>query len=123
MGRFVQDLARAKNLDAADPLIATRSLESAGIRLPAGLDLAGPLTEGDVTRIVNAAGLRVRTSSPEALFGEWQTERLLVSLGPELGTGGSDPAPRHHDGTQHHHKHKGKGKGKKPKTPTDPYDE
>ena len=40
VGRFVQELAKAKNLNATDPEIAVESLTAVGVRLPADLEPA-----------------------------------------------------------------------------------
>jgi hypothetical protein len=85
VGRFVQELALHKNLDAADVSTAVDSLRAVGVRLPADLDMSAGLTEGDVVSISRAIGLRVSTSNPTTPFDESQVESFFFSLGDELG--------------------------------------
>jgi hypothetical protein len=87
VGQFVQDLARAKKLNATDPQVAVDSLTAAGVRLPAGLDLSATLTEGDVTKISRAAGLKVRATDPSATFSAEQAELFFGSFAGDLSTG------------------------------------
>jgi hypothetical protein len=84
VGRFVQELARHKNLNATDVQIAVDSLRSVGIRLPEGMRLEARLTEGDVVNISRAAGLRVTTSNPNAPFDSEQVQSFLFALSDEL---------------------------------------
>lgn len=88
VGRFVQDLARLRNLTATDPQMAAASLAAAGIRLPAGLDLSAPLTEGDVTKISRAAGLKINASDPAATFSTEQADQFFGVFAGDLS--GSD---------------------------------
>lgn len=98
VGQFVQELARAKQLNATDAEIAAESLRSVGVRLPQDLRLSERLTEGDVVRISRAAGLSVSTTNPAAPFDEEQVDRFLVVFGVELGTTPpDDPVVEPHD--------------------------
>lgn len=90
-GQFVQELARAKKLNATDPGIAADSLRSVGIRLPVDLDLSQRLTESAVVRISRSAGLLVSTTNPEAPFDEEQMDRFFVVFGAELEGTPGDP--------------------------------
>lgn len=89
VGRFVQELARHKNLNATDVQIAVDSLRSVGIRLPEGLRLNARLTEGDVVSISRAAGLRVTTSNPNAPFNDEQVQSFLIALNDEMADSGA----------------------------------
>jgi hypothetical protein len=89
VGRFVQELARHKNLNATDVQIAVDSLRSVGIRLPEGLRLNARLTEGDVVSISRAAGLRVTTSNPNAPFNGEQVQSFLIALNDEMADDGA----------------------------------
>ena len=59
VGDFIVQLARARNLNSADPFVALDSLAAVGVRMPSGLNPAQRLTEGDVTRLAGLVGLRV----------------------------------------------------------------
>jgi hypothetical protein len=89
VGRFVQELARAKNLNATDEQIAVDSLRSVGIRLPEGMRLNARLTEGDVVSISRAAGLRVTTSNPNAPFNDEQVQSFMLALSDEMADEGA----------------------------------
>jgi len=138
VGDFVVQLARARSLNSADPRVALESLAAVGIRFPAELDLAQRLTEGDVTRIAGAVGLRVSTSRPDAAFSRSQMERFFATFGNEIGAPGATGAreaegenpgvgsgPGNGNGEPSFDpytkgKGKKKGKGKMPTTETDP---
>ena len=90
-GQFVQELARAKKLNATDPQIAVESLRTVGVRLPADLNLSQRLTEAEVVRISRSAGLLVSTTNPEAPFEEEQMDRFFVVFGAELEGTPGDP--------------------------------
>ena len=134
VGSFVQRLAQSKGLVATDARIASDSLRGIGIRIPGDLTYANSLTEGDVARIARAAGINVRTSSPESLFNNEQADLFFISFGDNLGDNGastmSDDNPGQGSGPGNGNsgppfdpftkgKH-GKGKGKGVFTPTDP---
>ncbi len=84
VGQFVQQLARAKNLNATDAKIAADSLAATGVKLPAGLNYGSVLTEGDVTSIARSAGLNVRTTNPDAVFDSTKADRFFSSFDGEL---------------------------------------
>jgi len=86
VGEFVQQLAKARNLEAGDAGLAVESLASVGIRIPTDLPYTKQLTEGDVARIGRAAGLAVRTSNPDAPFTGEQVDIFLLGFGDQLGT-------------------------------------
>lgn len=86
VGRFVQELAKAKNLNAADPRIAGDSLAAVGIRLPAGVKFSDALTENVVAEISRSAGLRVTTTRPDATFSQDQVDQFFMTFGSELGS-------------------------------------
>ncbi|HKQ60150.1 MAG TPA: hypothetical protein VJS92_02625 [Candidatus Polarisedimenticolaceae bacterium] len=135
VGDFVRAIASAKSLPAGDVRLAVDSLASRGVRLPADLDLAAPLTEGAVQKIARAAGINVTTSNPQASFTSEQVGRFVLAFGTELGArnGSGDNAtrdagcgnpdcpgngPSFDPFTKGKGKHKGKGKGLE--TPSDP---
>lgn len=89
VGQFLSEVAKAKNLAAADGATAAASLKAVGVNLPA-LDLNRPLTEGDVAAIASAVGLKVTTSNPSAQFSQSQVETFLSSFATDLGR---NPAP------------------------------
>jgi hypothetical protein len=131
VGQFVQQLARAKNLNASDPGVAKDALAGAGVLLPSNLDFAAPLTEGDVAKIARVAGLNVRTANPTATFDSGKADRFFSSFSGELRNGdktyrsrqqrkreepdGESESDLEDDGSG-----KGKGKGKGERTPTEP---
>ena len=88
VGRFVQEMAKAKRLNATDATIARDSLRAAGILVPE-LRLDKRLTELDVTQISRSAGLQVTTSNPDGYFGQDQVERFFVSFADEIGSTGA----------------------------------
>lgn len=138
VGRFVQELARAKNLNATDAQSAAVSLASVGIRIPSGLDYSRILTEADVASISKTVGLKVTTSRPSAAFDEDRLDRFFTTFATELGPkvggetyatrngetpeGESGDAPGNGPGFDPYTKGKGGSKGKKKghRTPTDP---
>jgi hypothetical protein len=126
VGQFIQEMARAKNLNATDARIALDSLAAVGIRLPENLKLSKRLTEADVVQIARAAGLPVNTSDPEAAFDRDQVDSFFSVFAVDLG---ANPPPN--DGiikpygdikTDPFTKGKGKKTGflKKGRTPTEP---
>jgi hypothetical protein len=147
VGDFVVQLARAKNVDSADPRTAAEALAEVGLRLPADLALDKELTEGDVTRISHLLGLRVTTRRPEAAFDQGQIQRFFDSFGGDISSGpegpDNDPPCVHPSGDCQNPglgegpgngkgngppfdpftkgQGKAKGKGKQPETPTEPY--
>ncbi len=131
VGQFIQQLARAKNLNATDPATAATSLAAAGIRLPAGLNFSSRLTEGDIARIAQAAGLNVRSRTPDLVVDDEMMGNFFVAFGVELDDDGDDPiTPACHpefdpNCTNNSFKGKGhfahgKGKGKGHRSPTEP---
>jgi hypothetical protein len=88
VGRFVQELAKVKNLNATDPALAADSLRAVGVRLDRGLDFNKRLTEADVAEISRAAGLLVTTSNPNAYFDEEKVDRFFQSFQIELANSG-----------------------------------
>src|SRR5512139_3875790 len=83
-------IARASRLPAADPGSAASALRSRGVVLPA-LPPSKSLTEGDVVAIGRSLGLDLRTSRPEASFGEPEVTRFLRAFGGALRGNGDDP--------------------------------
>ncbi|MDH3628304.1 MAG: hypothetical protein OES25_11735 [Acidobacteriota bacterium] len=136
VGKFVQELARAKNLNATDAIIATDSLAAVGVNLPKDLDLGANLTEGTVAAISRSMGLNVTTSRPDRDFNTDQVNRFLQSFTVELGAGtqtthstGENPGEGSGPGNGNSGppfdpfskgKGKNKGKGKGGMTPTEP---
>ncbi len=130
VGQFVQQLARAKNLDATDGQTAADALGASGMRLPSGLNLDAPLTEGDVAAIARTAGLNVRTANPDARFDAAKSARFFSSFSGELKAANGDFRSRQFrtkgggdesDGEDEDPGDgKGKGKGKNDRTPTEP---
>jgi hypothetical protein len=124
VGQFVQEMARAKNLNATDARIAVDSLRAVGVRLPDDLKLSDRLTEGTVVRIARAAGLPVNTSNPDAVFDLDQVDRFFDVFDAELGAGPVDDetvtphTPWFDPFTKGKGKHKGWGKGHR--TPSEP---
>ena len=123
VGQFVQEMARAKNLNATDATIAADSLRAVGVRLPADLRLNKRLTERDVVEISRSAGLSVSTTNPDAAFGAEQVNRFFLAFGSEFGV--SEPnepvrpnTPSFDPFTKGKGKHKGWGKGHR--TPSEP---
>ena len=89
VGRFIQGLAQAKQLDAQTPTSARAALSAASVRLPDGLDDARVLTEVDVTRISRAIGLDLTTATPDAVFDETRVDRFFAAFGAEIAGGSS----------------------------------
>ena len=96
IGQFVQELARAKKLNATDARTAVDSLRTVGVRLPADMRLSARLTEADVVQISRAAGLLVSTANPEEPFDQDQMDQFFVVFGAELEvTPPGDPVRPH----------------------------
>lgn len=105
VGDLYLKIADAKGLRTVDGTTAEAALRQAGFDLPR-LDRTKSLTEGDVTSIANAIGVRVGSANPTAAFGQDQVDRFMTSMGSELTTnsgslnaGGSDSnvVPECHD--------------------------
>ena len=139
VGRFVQELAKIKNLNATDAEIAADSLAAVGVRLPADINLSKRLTEADVAKISRLAGVRVSTSNPERPFSDDQVDQFFVAFGEDLAgdedddfdtrngeTPGGESGSANGNGPGFNPYTKGKGgaKGKKkghgPVSPTEP---
>jgi hypothetical protein len=133
IGRFVQELALHRNLNAIDVPTAVDSLRTVGVRLPSDLDMSARLTEGVVVSVSRAIGLRVTTSNPNTPFDENQVESFFFALGDQMaddseiitntinpyGTGnGKGNGPAFDPFTKGKGKHKGKAKGWQ--SPTEP---
>jgi hypothetical protein len=84
VGRFYTAVAQAKHLGSADAASAEASLRGAGFSLPT-LDLSKSLTEGDMTSISSALGLRVTTEKPSQLISETQLNSFMASFGSQIG--------------------------------------
>jgi len=84
VGRFYTEIAKAKQLTAVDASSAQASLRAAGFSVP-DLALGKALTEGDVTSISNALGIKVTTSRPTELVTESQLGQFMNSFGSQLG--------------------------------------
>ena len=133
VGQFVQQLAKAKNLNATDAKIAADSLAAVGIVLPP-MNYGAVLTEGDVAVIARSAGLNVRTATPDAEFGAAKSARFFSSFSGELdedngirtrasyrkGTGEDEAEAPNGEGEAPDGKGKGEGKGKNGRTPSEP---
>lgn len=104
-GQFLVEVAKAQRLDAADPASAANSLRAAGFKLP-DVALDKPLTEGMVTSIASALGIRVTTKNPDASFGADQMDNFLKNFSRELSAQAGDTTVAGSDPLT-------KGKGKK----------
>ena len=133
VGRFIQQLARVKGLNASDPRVAADSLAGVGIYVPSYLKYGATLTEGDVAVIARAAGLNVKSGTPEAIFDTAMSDRFFRSFSSDLRSSAySSPMIDDEDETDDEiddegkdgkgpsGKGDGKGKGKPGRTPTDP---
>jgi hypothetical protein len=118
VGDFLVEIARARNLTAADPASARAALTASGVVLPS-LALDKTLTEGDVVQIGGAMGVPVTTSNPTAAFDSSQVDGFISTFSRTLtGVGVEPQAPNDfpNPGTD-------KGRGKKKghhKSPSDP---
>ena len=123
VGELIVGIAQLREVDTTDPRVAADALAGAGVALPADLQLAGPLTEADVTRVARAFGLKLTTTRPEAFFDEAQLNRFLTTFRDDLATTlvreHVDPSA-HGEGPAFDPFSKGKGKGKGVISPTDP---
>jgi len=102
VGRFIQELAQAKKLDARSTESARAALAAAGLQLPTDLEYTRVLTEVDVTRISRAIGLKLTTSTPDAAFDDMSVDRFFATFGGEIsggsGAGGSTAECSHPSG-------------------------
>jgi hypothetical protein len=87
VGRFYTELAQAKRLGSVDGASAEANLRGAGFNLPS-LELNKSLTEGDMTSISSALGLKVTTEKPSQLISEAQMNTFITSFGTQIGSAG-----------------------------------
>lgn len=95
VGGFYVEIAKLRNLGAADAVSAESSLRAAGFNLPA-LALGKNLTERDVVSISRTLGLSVTTTHPDAAVDEGRMNQFVSGLGTQLGApviGIGRPAP------------------------------
>jgi hypothetical protein len=85
VGRFYNEIAKAKHLTSGNAAAAEASLRGAGIDLPR-LALGKSLTEGDLTSISNALGVAVTTQKPSQPVSEVQLNTYMATFGSRLGT-------------------------------------
>lgn len=111
VGGFVQEIAKARGLSAGTAAEAALALQNAGINLPS-VDFGKTLTQGDVVAISTAAGLTVRTSSPDAEFTASQLSSFMSTFGPELGASEPEVGTDASDKPKTDPLTKGKGKKK-----------
>jgi len=111
VGGFVQELAKSMSLASSTPTEAAQALRSAGVSLPS-IDMGKTLTQGDVVAIATAAGLTVRTSTPDAEFTEGQLSSFMVTFAPELGASAPEYGTDASDKPKTDPLTKGKGKKK-----------
>jgi hypothetical protein len=112
VGDFVIQLAKVRGYTASNAAEAKASIEGTGIMLPV-MDFDRTLTQGDVVRIGNAAGLNLNSSTPEAAFTGDQLNSFMVSFAPELGaTDGENTTDGAKNGNGADPRTKGKGKKK-----------
>lgn len=108
VGRFLVEIVSAKGPAATSPDQAARTLRAAGYQLP-NLPLDAALTEGAVTEIAIALGIKVTTRSPNAQFSGSQVDAFLTTFGPEI-RGGCQPQGNGNGNGQ------GNGNGADPRT-------
>ena len=115
IGGFVIGLANAKGLNATSPQIAADSLANVGIRIPSGINFSKHLTEADVARLSQVAGLNVTTTSPDRVFTDDQVSQFFQTFAGELGAGkvGGEQAVERKVDFDPYSKGKGGSKGKK----------
>ena len=133
VGQFLQEFAKAKNLNATDPRIAADSLSAVGIEMPGDIQLTQRLTENVVIKISRSAGLNLSTSRPDASFSAEQVDRFFATFAGELrddavigvrsdctppSNGCNGNGPPFDPFSKGNGKSKGKGLGHR--TPTDP---
>ena len=87
VGRFYKELAQAKRLVSVDAASAEASLRGAGFSLPP-LALDKNLTEGDMTSISSALGLKVTTQKPSQVVTEAQLNTYMSSFSSQLSVSG-----------------------------------
>ena len=80
VGQFLQEFAKAKNLNATDPRIAADSLAVVGVQVPNDVQLSQRLTESVVIKISRSAGLNLSTSRPDASFSAEQVDRFFATF-------------------------------------------
>ena len=131
VGDFLSAYAKALKIEmpantSGDALVST--LRAAGVKLDAKVDVAKPLTQGDVVKLGKANGLRLTTNRPEAAFTTQEIGQFFTSYGLTLGTtpaagddtrlAASDNPPG--DPAGHANTSKGKKKGRPFQSPTEP---
>ena len=120
VGDFLVEIAKAKNLSAADPAAARNALTASGVALPS-LALDKALTEGDVAQIGGAMGIPVTTGNPSATVSTDQVGGFVAAFGKNLTGAGSTPAKPNAPEVPNPGSDKGRGKKKgHNKSPNDP---
>ena len=131
VGDFLSAYAKALKIElpantSGDALVST--LRASGVKLDAKVDLAKPLTQGDVVKLGKANGLRLSTNRPEAAFTTQEIGQFFTSYGLTLGsapTAGTDTRYAASDNPPgdpagHANTDKGKKKGRPFQCPTEP---
>ncbi len=119
IGDFYKEIAKFRNIAAGDGATAERALRAQGVRLP-NLDLSKVLTEGDMVRISEAMGVRVKTQRPEAPVSQSQVNAYTKTFGADLtGIGTNNPQQPMSPPRPDPNPDKGKSKGFY-KSPTQP---
>jgi hypothetical protein len=131
VGDFLSAYAKALKIElpanvSGDALVST--LRATGVKLDAKVDVAKPLTQGDVVKIGKANGLRLSTNRPAEAFTAQEIGQFFTSYGQTLGSApgagddtryaASDNPPGNPAG--HANTSKGKKKGRPFQSPTEP---
>jgi hypothetical protein len=133
VGDFLSAYAKALKIElpantSGEALVST--LRAAGVKLDAKVDVAKPLTQGDVVKMGKANGLRLTTNRPEAAFTTQEIGQFFTSFtsfglfgsasaaGTDTRYAAADNPPG--DPAGHANTSKGKKKGRPFTCPTEP---
>jgi hypothetical protein len=112
VGWFVGEVAKARGLTVSSEAGAASALKKSGVDLPA-LDLAKPLTEGDVVAIGRSVGVTTTSKTPDAPFTRTRAQAFLSTFGSEItGRGDGSATPQDIGGSPNDASNNGKGKKK-----------
>lgn len=93
VGWFLGEIAAAKHWDAKSQTDPVAAFRAHGIELPK-IDVAKPLTEGDVVAVGRSLGVALTSQRPDAPFDRTRAQSIAATIA--TGTGGNAP-PRPFD--------------------------
>ena len=86
VGEFLVEVAEVRGIDATSPSDSVRWLRHSGWAIP-DLDFDAPLTESVIVTVGRAAGIRIKTTRPDATVSASETSSVIVALRPSRDEG------------------------------------